>query len=674
MDASSGANDIGRLIKTLINEIREREVLRVSALYAVGAWLILQIAEVTLEPLGFPPWMMRALIVAAVVGFPLVFFLAWVIRIEPEGLIFDLPLWKGESGERVERKTDLVVVAALTALLAIGAYTVGVRVFEGLPDNADIPAELGPPNSIAVLAFESDSADESDAFFSGGLAQEILSRLSSLHELNVAARSSSFQFSGEKYDVREVARALSVRNILEGSVQRQGRQLRVSVQLVDGGNGFNIWNKVYARTLDDIFAIQEEIAASVVNELQIALSVESEEQLQRQPTENVDAYVYYLQGLERLRSPQDQDALAAAVDLFTTATAMAPAFSRAYAGLCEAHLGIYSLFKNAGAFEAAERACDKAAELDPGLSSEIHVARGRLYRNRGWGDKAERELLTAISIAPTGVDAYIELGYVYLEHGRKDEAEAMMLRAVDLKNNYWRAHKALGDFYHRTERYREAVERSLILVSLTPDSPSAYSDLGAVYWILGEYDKAREAFDRSLELKPTRRGYTNMGLRYYYAGQFANAVNMQLEALELAPEDHRLWGRLAESYRFIPGLEAQSQQAYARAAELAEATLKINEHDWRTTGLRGLYLAHLGEADSALQLVDEAVSLAADEAEAHYYQALARLELGKVDGAIEALENAVGIDEQYRQFILSDPDLQSVSGNERFVRLVSASE
>lgn len=645
-------------------------------MYAVGAWLVLQIAEVTLPPMGFPEWTMRALIVTAVVGFPIAFFLAWIIRIEPEGLMFDLPLWRGDSGERTEQKTDYVVVAAVGALLLIGAYTIGVKIFRDMPkatqalqEGAEATFEA-PPNSIAVLAFDNFGAAEDPHFFAGGLAEEILNLLAAMRELSVAARTSSFQFRGQNVDIRDVARKLAVKYVLEGSVRRTGDRIRVTAQLIDGENGYHAFSKTYDRSLEDIFAIQEEIASAVVNELKLVLSVDSEEKLQARPTEDLDAYVFYLQGTERLRSPRDMDVLQAASQLFRNALEIDPDFSRAYAGLCEAQLLLYEITNNTGDFEAAENACKQARDLDPVLSSEIHIALGSLYRHRGWFDRAEKQLRQAIAIAPSAVDAYIELGHLRSAQERLDEAEATLLRAVDLRKNYWRAHEALGELYYNTERYEQAAKYFGVASRLTPESAAGYGSLGAALWMLGDSEGARAAWDRSLALKPTRQGYTNMGLRYYYAGNYSDAVEMQLAALELSPDDHRLWGRLAESYRFVPGSEQQATAAYERAAELAAANLEVNKSDWTTMGLLGLYHAHLGNERRALQLVDESVRLSQRTPEALYYQALARLKLGNTDGAIDALTEAVMIDEQYRQFIASDPDLKAIRNVERFARLL----
>ena len=162
-----------------------------------------------------------------------------------------------------------------------------------------------------------------------------------------------------------------------------------------------------------------------------------------------------------------------------------------------------------------------------------------------------------------------------------------------------------------------------------------------------------------------------IGLTYYYAGNFEDASEMQTKALEFAPDDHRVWGRLAESLRFIPGREEDSLSAYQKASSLAEDNLKINNSDWRTRGLLATYLAHTGLSSQALQQANRAVLESGSSAEALYYQSLVRLIEGDQDGAVEAIEQAVNRDNQYRQFISTDPDLAVLQGNDRFDQLIS---
>jgi TolB-like protein/Flp pilus assembly protein TadD len=652
----------------------------VVAIYAIAAWLVLQIAEVTFEPLGFPSWIMRSLIVTAIIGFPMSALLAWIIDYGAKGFVLDLPLWVGDADNpRPRKKLDLVYAVLLLTLITGVTYS-AVILFSGHAANttgqsANETALPGPaeasPNSIAVLAFRNFDGQADTDYFALGLGEEILNLLAGIRELNVAARTSSFRFKNDEVDVREIASLLSVRHVLEGSVRQNQDRIRVVAQLIDGTNGYHVWSKVYDRALADIFAIQQEIAGAVVNELQIALSVDSEQKLQQTPTENIDAYIYYLQGQEHLRSSFDSDVMRQSVLLFKQAIEIDPTFSRAYSGICEAHLRLYDIGNGVSDFELARSACEEASKLDSGLNSETLVALAKLYRFRGqeWNDQAETLLQKAIAISPTNVDAYIEQGELRVMQNRTDEAEALFLRAIDLKRNYWKAHEALAGYYYDNESYQKAVDSYEVVNRLAPDIAAGFGAKGAAYFMLGEMDKAGIAYARSLELKPSRQAYTNMGLSFYYEGRFEEAAQMQLKALEYAPDDHRAWGRLAESYRFVAGRETESLEAYQRAAELAEENLQINENDWRTRGLQATYLAYIGKTDAALLQANRALFESHRDPEALYYLALVHLRAGETSSTLDALEEAVASDAQYQQFIETDPDLATLKGNERFDRL-----
>lgn len=653
-------------------EIRRRRVLNALAIYAVTAWVVLQIAEVTFEPLGFPAGAMRALIIAALAGFPAVFLLTWLIEIGPKGLMFDLPLWPTEDGAARTRRSDLLLFATVFLLLAFGIYS-AVAMLERDPFPQQ--AAAAPPrsgNSIAVLAFDNFDGQAQTDYFSSGLAEEILNLLAGIREMNVAARTSSFQFRGERVDVREVARTLGVSHVLEGSVRIEGARIRATVQLINGSNGYNEWSKAFDRDLADVFAIQREIANAVVTELKLALSLDSRQQLQTEQTENVDAYLLYLQARDKLLSSPEESVAMEAGKLFAQALQIDPDFSRAHAGLCEVSLHLYQLSSDTREFNKAEAACNEAAKRDPGRNSEIHLALARLYRFRGWNERAEEQVQKAIALAPEAADAHIELGEIRMAQSRAAEAELSFRRAVALKGNYWKAHEALGNFYARSERYQDSVNAYAEVIRLAPDMAAAHAGQGAAYWMLGDAESAKAAWDRSLALKPSRQAYTNIGLRYYYGGRFDEAAAMQQSALEFAPNDHRVWGRLAESYRFVPGKERESGNAYRRAADLAEEKLKVDEGDWATRGLLALYYVHSERGEQGLRMADRAVADSRRNPEALYYQGLARVELDNTEGAIDALEEALKGDPQYRQFLLSDPDLVALRETERFKQVLAS--
>jgi TolB-like protein/Flp pilus assembly protein TadD len=662
-------------IQHLATEISRRKVLRVVAIYAVTAWVVLQVAETVFEPLGFPPWSMRAIIAVAIIGCPVSFLLAWIIDIRPDGLIFDLPLWVGDGDHpRPHKKTDLLYAALLGLLIISGTYYLVIRLIGGVTqETATVATQQPPANSIGVLAFENFGVGEEVDYFAAGLADEILNLLVEVSELNVASRTSSFQFRGKQVDIREIADLLNVRHVLEGSARKDGDRIRVVAQLINGQSGYHDWSATYERPLNNIFLIQEQIAAAVVNELKIALSVDSARKLQQRATEDIDAYIHYLEGRGRLRSSLDADVMITASQLFEKALAIDPEFSRAFAGLCETRLRLYEITNRIEDFQLAEGACNKAIALDPGLDVETKLALGKLYRYRGWYERAGEQLTSAIAIDPTAIDAYIELGEIRFAQDDRENAEINFLRAADLNINYWRSHEALGSFYLRTERYAEAADAYEIASGLAPHVASVFSGMGAVFWMRGDMPRSMDAYEESLRLKPSRQGYTNLGMKYYYGGQFKEAVEMQKRALEFAPDDHRVWGRLAESYRFTTGGEERAKASYAEAARHAETKLTINAEDWKTLGLLGLYYAYLERPDDAMRLINRSLALSRRNSEPLYFLALAHLRFGDQDSALDALEEAVASDARYATFIASDPDLQQIRGNERMIRLLATS-
>ncbi len=671
-----------RLVQAIVAEVRRRKVFRAVVLYAIGAFGVLQVGDLTFEPLNFPAWSMQALILAVIIGFPLVFVLTWCIDLGPKGFMFDLPLWRGLDPDhpRSEGTSDLVILMSLILLLGAGTY-ISIRMFLAEVADADdvvvaVEVDESPrPNSIAVLSFANYAGGEEADHFANGLAEEILDLLANIDELAVAARTSSFQLQDNDVDAQEIARILRVQHFLEGSVAQSGDRVRVRSGLVHGETGLYDWRNTYEAELRDIFAIQQQIAQAVVEELEIVLSVDDAAALQDTPTNNVEAYVAYLKGRGRLRSSLDADVALEAIDYFETAIGLDPTFARAYAGECRAFLQLYQLNLSVNDFEAGETACNRARTLDPDLDADILTSLSALYRMRGLYDDATGYAIAALAIDENHVDARIELGEAQAVTGLVDEAEATFKQVLDRDPGYWRTHESLSNLYYNSERYNTALEYNLNVVALAPDNINGYTGLGATYWMLGDHDRAARNFRQSLEMKPTRHGYTNLGLRLYYIGDFTQAAEMQRLALSLAPDDHRLWGRLAESLRFVPGQDQDAEDAYRRAAELAEQNLEINPADWETIGLLSLYYAHTGRAELAREAADSAVQVSSGDALALYFLALALFEVGDDSALVlDALEGAVADNAQYRQIIADDPDLKALQDEPRYQAIVNAAD
>ncbi|MFK8019919.1 MAG: tetratricopeptide repeat protein [Pseudomonadales bacterium] len=630
--------------------------------------MALQVVSTVADPMGLPEWSMRVLIIVAIVGFPVSFLLAWVIDLRPEGLIFDLPLLGGNLDQpRQRKKSDLPFATLLLLIVAGGSSYLIVRLVDETGGTAELamvqtaaPLQTAAPhNSIAVLAFENYDGNADTNYFALGLGEEILLLLSGLGELQVAARSSSFQFRGKQIGVRQVAKRLQVKHVLEGSARQNAGTIRIGAQLINGITERNNWTGAYERSVDDIFTVQKEIANSVVDQLKIVLSVESKKELQLQPTKSTDAYLKYLQGAGRLRSSLDADVMKEAGSFFRQAIAIDPQFSRAYAGICEAHLRLYNIGNDVTDFEFAETACERASTLNAGLNSESSLALGKLYMSRGWHKRAEKRLKKAIALSEDPIDAYIQLAELRATQGREEEAESDLRKAISMKAGYWAAHEALARFYFNHRRYREAVAEYEKTNLLAPMVATAYGSKGAAFWMLGEYNQAIEAYEESLDIKPSRLAHTNVGSLHFYAGRFDKAIENQQKALEFAPDDHRVLGRLAEAYYFA-GRKEESLSAYRRAASQAEKNMEVNQTDWKTQGNLGLYYAQLGRFEEALIASKSALVKSDGNHEMYYFLGLVQLLQGDQQAALNALGNAIVANEQYRERLASDPYLEEL--------------
>jgi adenylate cyclase len=438
----------------LLAELKRRNVIRMAGLYLVGAWLLVQIAETLLPIFGTPGWVLPTLVVLLALGFVPALVFAWVFELTPEGLRRDSQVDRsisgsGETGRRMDR---LIVVGmlAVVALIAADRYWPATPVALDAPDptraspglggdavtaiaTADGGASAPPPtsaapNSIAVLPFVNMSEDPANDYFSDGVSEEILNVLAGVGALQVAARTSSFSFKGKDVEVPEIARALNVRLVLEGSVRRQGERVRITAQLIDAAKGFHRWSRSYDRNLDDIFAIQDEIARAIGDELQVEIATNA-----GVGTADVAAYDLYLRGMA-LWHTRKGDNLWQAVELFEQAAARDPAFGQAWSGQALAYTVLPAYSGRMGWTEAlaqADARALRALALDP-EQPEPYAALANAMLSRLERETAEALLQRAIALRPSFATAHQWLGNQLMSSGRLDEALVAMQRATTL--------------------------------------------------------------------------------------------------------------------------------------------------------------------------------------------------------------------------------------------------
>ncbi|MBS0377988.1 MAG: tetratricopeptide repeat protein [Proteobacteria bacterium] len=536
------------------------------------------------------------------------------------------------------------------------------------PAASDASVVVQPPHTIAVLPLVDVTPGDGNSYLGEGLAQELSARLARIHGLRVASRTSAFAFRGRETDVRTIGQTLGVRHVLEGSVMRTGNQLRVTAQLVDAASGFNVWSQTYNRTWEDLVAIQDDVARSIVGTLQVVLAGELDP---HPPTTRVDAFDLYLSGIAQLSAP-GHTGLEQAGDSFRRALALDPKFALAYAGLCERYTIGYESTRDAALIPQAESACDAALKLDPSLR-EVSAALAHLYVVSGRSAAAVALYQEAIRADPENADGYMGLGEALEGEHQAAEAERAYRRAVDAEPTYPGAQTALGSFLLRHGRAAAAVPLYRRATELTPASPTPYNNLGAALEMTADFTGAAAAFERSLALAPTRSAYSNLGTVYYFLGRYPDAVRMFGRATELASEDHRVWGNLADARWQMGADHGAAQDDYRHAIALARRSLEVNPRDGIGWMQLAYYSARAGDAKAVPGYESRALELDAEDELVHYYAALIALERGNADAALTSLRRAVELGYP-PQLVRAAPDFAALRADARFRLLVEGRE
>jgi adenylate cyclase len=510
-------------------ELKRRHVFRVMAVYGATGFVVLQAADLLVAGLALPDAILQAATVFVLLGFPIALVLAWAYDRTPAGLRRTDPAATGELEAIVALPaarrwpSGLFALAGFAALLA-GVWLAGRRsgamsaaesertaaadVSGEARDSedailriayADLSTDERP--SVAVLPFVNMSADEEQEYFADGMTEELLNALAKVSDLRVAGRTSSFAYKGKDRDLREIGDELGVRYLVEGSVRKQGDRLRITAQLVDADDNFHVWSETYDRTLDDVFAIQTEIAESVAGALEVSLGLTGDEVLVT-PTADLDAYDLYLAAQARLR--QREEGVAESIRLFEAAVARDSSWAPAWSGLALARTILpyyvdFAAFESAEtwsqALDAAERAAGRALALDP-ENATAEVALGSVYRDRWEWGRAEEHFLRALEIDPDNAEAHQQYADMLSAIGRLDEAIRSARRAVALDPTSAIRTHVLGFIMSVSGHPEDALREFRRATELDPDLLRAWVRMLATLEELGDFDAALNSLTR----------------------------------------------------------------------------------------------------------------------------------------------------------------------------------
>ncbi len=468
----------------LWSELIRRRVIRVVVLYAIAGWIVIEVSSTVLPNLNLPEWSVTLVTVLVVLGFIIAMVLAWAFDIGPGGV---------HRTPAVQAPPEPAAEAPAPAVEAVSDQR-----------TTRVPKQSDDRKSIAVLPFVNMSGDVENEYFSDGISEEILNLLVKLPGLRVASRTSSFMFKGKEVSIPTVARELGVSTILEGSIRKAGDRVRITAQLIDVATDSHLWSESYDREMKDVFAIQDDIAHSITDALEMTLSPKERRAIQYVATSDPRAYDFYLRGRSYMYTMTRRD-YEYAIRMFRQAIGLDAKYALAYAGIADAYSHLYryadATRKNA---EKARENSEKAIALDPDCSEARASSGLAMFINEEYR-AAEQEFRKSIELNPNLFEAYYYFGLAYSSQGEFEKAANMYTKAMQVNPADYQSPIFLAQAYASLGRRHEEMKARLSSLDLIQrhlemnphDTRALYVGANQLCSV-GELDKGLELAERAL--------------------------------------------------------------------------------------------------------------------------------------------------------------------------------
>jgi TolB-like protein/tetratricopeptide (TPR) repeat protein len=555
---------------SLFTELQRRNVLRVAAAYLVVGWLLTEVLTTILPTLGAPNWVARAVILSFAFGFIPAVILSWVYELTPDGIRKDGDVDRDAPGRVAVGKLDYLTIGGVVLAILFVAFFSASQA----PEDSDTVAATISTKSIAVLPFVNMSSDQDNEYFSDGLTETLLHMLAQIPDLKVAARTSSFAFKGKNMDIREIADALQVAHVLEGSVQQVGNRIRITAQLIRASDGYHVWSEIFDRNSDDIFGIQDEIALKVGGALSASLlGTGNGVVVAGVGTDNPDAYDLYLQALKQ-RETFSFGGLAAAEQLLKGALTIDPNFLDAKTELASNYL--HQL--ETGSMSHDEVYSAVLAITDQVLAASPENASARAIQIFMQAAPGTAEIST-MSMA----DAIIELESIVAANPRELQARLLLSRLLE-----------------GTQQSDKALQLQRDALELDPYNARIHYEIGSLYLDLDQLDEARSALQTSLDIEPQAPNvYLQLAHIALATSDGVDYLQQSLKAMEVDSRDHEIPGFIA-AFLYPLGLIEEADDFRNRVMAIAPTSAIA----YRVDLLRSI---SVGDTDGSLAAARKAI-------------------------------------------------------------------
>ncbi len=589
--------------KKFLVELKRRNVYKVAIAYAVLSWLLIQIATQVFPVFEIPNWAARLVVMLLLIGFPIALFLAWAYELTPEGIKRTEDVDPKKSIRRsTGRKLVFLIITVLLAVIAL-------LIYERFRPRPSMPTREEVEKSLAVLPFENLSKDEENAFFAGGMLDEILADLAKIADLKVISRTSVMKYkSGPERNLRAIAKTLNVSYVIEGSVQHAGGRIRVAVQLIDARTDNHLWAEHYDREVADVFAMQSEIAQQIADQLRSKLSPAEKAAIAERPTADLTAYALYTEAKAIGvwgNWEGSEKSLARKVELLDKATQRDPNFVLAYCALAKTQDDLYNATSDRTHLDLAKKAADAAMQVRPDLG-EAHLELARYYFYASDLDRAHDELTVARRTLPNDSEALLIAGRVDRHRNRWDDSLANLLKASELDPRNQEIDHHLQYNYRLMRRYSEWEQR-LAKDALSDPQPAFWRQLALADLNLDKGDPvAAQALlaEVPLDFSPTGEIWDTRFTTALYLRDY-DAANRVIAAAPAKWADDLFGEQTRESW--ADGLIARLRGDKQKAQAVFVAARKRVDATWGDKSKDQGYFAQVARLDAGLGQKHEAI-------------------------------------------------------------------
>lgn len=665
---------------SLFEELKRRKVFRVASSYAVVAFVVMQLVEILFPIFNFPQWTQQFIIIILLLGFPIAVVLSWVFDKTPKGFVktdtVDNKESYGKSSNFDQRpfylkKRNVLLVSGIIIGILIGSF--GGESFKNTVDD----------KSIAVLPFDNYSTAPEDQYFSDGITEVIIAHLAKIKDFTVISRTSVMGYKGTTKSLKEIGKELGVAHILEGSVQREGDEIRIVSQLIEAKSDKHLWAETYDERMSSLFAVQSDIAKKIALAMEAEISGEVERRIDERPTDDLVAWDNYLKAIEYFNTSNREIDLLKSQTYFDKAFELDPKFAASLAKSAYVDLMVYWLGydKVQSRIRKAKNKIDQATILNS-LSPEVLEANGYYYYY-AFRDYTEalKYFEQAKSIEPGKTEHLQNIGYILRRQGKIQESLDNLHEALDISPNDASLAFQIMLSYDQIRDYKKAEEMIDRAISLVPNNQ--------VNLVLKAWYKYYDHKDLSLfinELEDLRKQYVDVN--YFITFRIVDALvrsgqfQLALDELEEIKDPFRIGQVFYTPTKFLIGrvqsfmnLEIDAQNSYRQAADLLEKELLKNPKDIRISSDLALVYSYLNQEDNAMRMIESAMSEVPIEKDytdhGDYYnkEIEVNLALGKIEKTLSMLERSSKIFSGVGYYDLLHPKWNSLRNNSKFIAI-----